>query len=191
MTLNELQRRFRAALRETDAPPPALRAAKLDAADALDIYRNSVTLNWRNALADTYAVTYALVGQAFFNRLADGYATAHPSVSGDLNDFGEHFAAHVARDTHARELPYLTDIARLEWAVHRARLAADLPDDASRVMAEIASAYPIASIWNAHGADDVDAALAQIDIDDTPETACVLRRGLRVFVEATGLKAAP
>ena len=52
---------------------------------------------------------------------------AHPSRSGDLNDYGEDFADFLADYPHARELSYLPDVARLEWLVQIVYYAADAP----------------------------------------------------------------
>ncbi len=138
----------------------------LDASTRLGIYRNNVLINYRNALRDTYPVVLRLVGDEFFNAAARVFARESPSASGDLHDYGEEFCGFLAAFPPAQNLPYLADVARLEWAVHRVFHAADTaPLDLSR-LAEIGedrlsalrfnlspaarvinSLYPIARIW--------------------------------------------
>ena len=88
------------------------------------IYRN----NWRGglskALADTYFVCERLVGKAFFQLLAHKYMNEHPSLSNSLNDYGGHFADFLAvSPSLISEVPYLPDVARLEWAIHSVLVA--------------------------------------------------------------------
>ena len=91
----------------------------------LAIYRASVQGNQRHALQAAYPVVARLVGSAFFAEAARAYGVAHPSRSGDLHRFGDRFAGFLASYPHAAGLPYLPDVARLEWARHRAALADD------------------------------------------------------------------
>ncbi len=106
-----------AAARIADGPIPPLRR--------IEIYRHNVRSNLRGALQALYPVILKLVGEPFFNEAADRYADAWPSRSGDLNDFGGHFAEWIAQYRHARDLPYLPDVARLEYAWHEVFHAAD------------------------------------------------------------------
>ena len=58
---------------------------------------------------------------------ADQFARLHPSRSGDLNQFGSELAGFLGTYPHASDLPYLFDVARLEWAWHEAFHAGDTP----------------------------------------------------------------
>ena len=88
-------------------------------------YREQAFAGWHAALADAYPVVARLVGPAFFAEAARAYAEAFPSSSGDLHRYGADFAAFLAGYPHAAALPWLRDMARLEWALHRAQFAAD------------------------------------------------------------------
>lgn len=87
------------------------------------VYRASVLANFSGALAATYPVVRRLVGPAFFAEAARRFALAHPSTSGDLNEYGAGFAAFIATYPHAAALSYLPDVARLEWACHESEEA--------------------------------------------------------------------
>ncbi|APV49816.1 hypothetical protein BWI17_09065 [Betaproteobacteria bacterium GR16-43] len=148
---------------------PAIRAGSLGAAQRLAVYRRNLHANWRAALEDTHPVVARLVGGAFFGEAARLYALAHPSPSGDLNRFGEHFGAFLAEYPHAQDVPYLADVARLEWAWHACFHAATaMPLDFAAlgaVPAErhgeirfslhpaarlVESVHPILAIWEAN-----------------------------------------
>lgn len=175
MTLEKLQDDFAAALLDVGALPVLLSAlADADgrAAQRLALYRADVAAVAQKALAATYPVVRALVGEEFFAALARAYAHAWPSASGDLTAYGEHFAGFVAKFEPARSLAYLADVAALEWLVHRARRAADADAPARERFISIGaqellgarfalhpacawmrSIHPLASIWRAHCAD--------------------------------------
>lgn len=164
--LFELQRDFMAAVRgQREAGP-------------LAPYRRQALASWRHALAAAYPVVERLVGPAFFAEAADRHAERHPSASGDLHEYGRHFAAFLAGYPHAAGLPYLPDVARLEWALHEAAFAAEAaPLDFARlatldhpgrdaVVLEwhpavriLASGHPIVALWEANqpGCDGVPA----------------------------------
>jgi hypothetical protein len=135
------------------------------------IYHRSALANRRGALAAAYPVVERLVGRAFFDEAAARYGEAFPSRSGDLNAFGGRFAAFLEAYPYARELPYLPDVARLEWAVHESRqspwgealdyraLGAVPPDAIGGIRIRVrpsvrlvASPHPILSIWMANQA---------------------------------------
>jgi hypothetical protein len=138
----------------------------LDAQARIGVYRNNVLSNYRNTLRAVYPVVLALVGEPFFDHACDTYASQHPSRSGDLSDFGGEFGDFLAGWPPAAQLAYLSDVARLEWAVERVFHAVDpvaldlhalalvpreeLPSlrfqlhPASRI---VCSPYPILRIW--------------------------------------------
>ena len=174
----------------------------------LAAYRRNVIGNWRATLASTYPVLAQLVGAKRFRELADCYIASCPSCNGDLNAYGGEMAALLETYAWCGELPYLTDIARLEWALLVAYGAADaaafdlaalaaVPAEAQAALrlevwaggALIESAWPLVDIWLAHQLGDVgrDAALAVIDIVPSPAKICralVVRVDGRVSVRA-------
>ncbi len=91
----------------------------------LEIYRHNVISNLRGALRNIYPVVERIVGEAFFLHAADQFIRDTPSRSGDLNCFGAEWPDFLDAYPHAAELPYLADVARLEWAWHQCFHAAD------------------------------------------------------------------
>lgn len=121
MDLSTLQREFVAALFAPEARAPL---AILDDAPGRDarfaVYRNNTLANLTAALLDVHPVVARLVGERFFDHVATQYAHAYPSASGDIHDYGEHFAAFLQAHPATTDMPWLADVARLEWAWHEA-----------------------------------------------------------------------
>ena len=164
------------------------------------IYRANMVAAADKALSAAYPVIRQVVGAEFFHALAREYQRGTPSTSGDLFDYGATFAPFLATFEHTRDMPYLPDLARLEWAAHRAYGAADgaawdpaalmavggddqgaIRFDWSPGTAVIESAYPIVRIWTIHqpgfdGEFGVDWGVA--------ERALVARDGFAVTVGA-------
>lgn len=147
-SLLDQQRAFAAALLDAASGPPRMQ-----------VYRANVFGNWRAALGGAYPLVRAIVGSEYFELLARDYAQATPSTSGDLHDYGERLAPFLEGHAQTQDLPYLPDVARLEWLAHRAYYAADaVPLDLSRPTearlaphcALITSAWPLQRIWEAH-----------------------------------------
>ena len=164
----------------------------------LAIYRGNVVGAASKALAAACPVIEQIVGEEFFFGLARAHLRECPSTSGNLYDFGEHFADFLARFEPAREFPYLADLARVEWAVHRAGLAGDVGlIDMGRlaalsgsqqarlrwrvapVTAIVVSSHPVVRLWTLHQ-DGFD---GEFSVDwQQAETALVARHGLAVSV---------
>lgn len=124
----DLQQRFAAAVlapARTAEVAAELRAP--DVAARMAIYRGNLVGSWHKALAAAYPVIGQLVGDDFLAALAAEYGAAHPPTGGDLNEFGMHFADFLQTFPHVADLPYLPDMARLEWLLHRAHYAPDAP----------------------------------------------------------------
>ncbi len=85
-----------------------------------EVYRASYLANLTSALRDTYPVITRLVGAGYFNAVAQRYLGKHPSTSADIHAFGADFPAFLLGLDSAADLPYLADVARLEWLTHSA-----------------------------------------------------------------------
>ena len=165
----------------------------------LGVYRGNVKASAAKAMAAAYPVIEKIVGAEFFSGLASEYQSRFPSVDGDLNQYGGAFAAFLAEFTPAKEIPYLADVARLEWQVHRAHYAADPglfdPARLASVPPEhqlqlhprlhpachvLQSAYPIARIWQVHR--DTFSGKFEVDFSGGPTNVLVYRPRFRVEV---------
>jgi uncharacterized protein (UPF0276 family) len=107
--------------------PAAEAGLPITHAERFGLYRGNLGATWGKALAAAYPVIAQLVGEEFFAALVRAYGRKHPSDSGDLNRFGAHFAHFLHTFPHAQDLPYLPDMARLEWQLHRIHYAPHEP----------------------------------------------------------------
>lgn len=198
--LRELQSRFAAAVLDGDetalladlVEAPALAQRRLAA------YRRNVRGNLIAALESTYCVLCNIVGQDFLRAAAREFIAVQPSRSGDLNDYGEEFAAFIAAWPHAADLPYLGDVARMEWRVQQVYYATDAAVPDLGALAECApehwgelrfafhagwarfdSPWPLADIWRVNQ-PGYDGAMG-IDFDLGAQLL-ILRRHGRVAV---------
>jgi hypothetical protein len=167
-SLAGLQARFSRAMLETrHALPPGLIRAR-----RFSVHRNNLYASLTEALRARYPVILRLVGEEFFKAAASIFAAAHPPRTPVLLEYGDGFPAFLESFEPARGLPYLADVARLEWLRHAAYHAADKAPltaaDLAKVPHEnagslifalhpsaglIASPYPIFSIWETNTRD--------------------------------------
>jgi len=194
------QREFAAAVRGVTLPVPAAVTSHSSPrpVERFAIYRNNVYAGLTSALASRYPVVLRLVGDEFFFAVSRMFAELHPPRSPVMLGYGAAFPDFLQRLEAAAELPYLPDVARLEWAQNEAYHAADAapltPDQLARLpfdepdrlvfdlhpaLRAIASDYPVFSIWrtNAH-----DAEVTAIDASAAPQAALVTRPALDVEV---------
>ena len=124
-SLLELQSGFLGALYDEQKTGPAdqVVGAGLAPTARLRIYRHSCEQIHLEALRTAYPAVLALVGEAFFEQAGVHFGHAHPSRSGNLQVFGEHFPEFLEGLPSTQSLPYLGDVARLEWRRQLAALA--------------------------------------------------------------------
>ncbi len=163
--------------------------------ERLAIYREHVIESLTLALGEVYPVTRRLVGDGFFRQLARHHIDRSPPRDPRLSHYGDGLAASIGALPVCAGLPYLVDIARLEWALHEAQQAYECmaPAEPSLSWAASRSAtalsidaqlplvpslrllqsdWPIDDIWRSHQNDDVFGPLA---IEASPrlfEVAC-------------------
>ena len=80
-----------------------------------NVYRNNVWSSLINSLRDSYEVVHQLVGTPFFNALAQRYIMQHPPTSAIMSQWGGEFSTFIKHDKDCENLPYLADVAQLEW----------------------------------------------------------------------------
>lgn len=173
----------------------------------LKTYQANAHASALRSLQSAYPVVAQLIGEDAFEHLARDFWAQHPPLRGDLAQWGGELSGFVARISALQTEPYLSDVARVEWALHIAATAADQmadlatfsrltehdPDALTLQLAPgtalICSDYPVASIVTAHvyghpSLEEVGQKLraGSIDEADKAETAVVWRHGLRPMV---------
>jgi hypothetical protein len=189
--------------READASRLPTREAGARALRGLQAYRVNANASAERALGAAFPTVRQLIGEEDFDRFAQLHWRDEPPVRGDLAEWGEGFAAWLSTQEPLREWPYLSDCARLDWALHRCERAADASFDAgsaarlgdtdpSRLavvfmpgLAIVESRWPIATIHRAHHESEVSFAEVRNAVaHGQNEAVIVFRRGWKA-VHAT------
>jgi hypothetical protein len=206
-TLEQQQQTLVAALfatRATLADPTPLDATLARPwAMGLAAYRANAHATAARALAAAYPVLRALLGPDSFDSLSRAYWHHAPPQRGDLAHWGATLPAFLEADAQLADTPYLADVARVEWGLHRAASAADgeaapasfalLAQHApERLRLRLApgtalytSRWPVASMILAHQTDppDLREAAARLHAG-VGETVRIWREGLRPRLRA-------
>jgi len=163
---------------------PALRIA-------LQVHRNTVMKALIDALTANYPTVAALVGQEWFDACAREYVGAHPARTPALVLYGESFPSFLAEFEPAADLPYLSEVARIDrlWIeAHTARDAAALNAsalaqfDSSAIFSLRVELHPAARMgWFKHSAATIwihhrtATAGAELEVDDREEGLLLTR----------------
>ncbi len=118
--LADFQRDFAAAL--VDGRPA--RADRFRS-QAFAVYRNTSARGVVEALRAAYPTVDMLLGDEMFTSVALDYRREQPPTGPVLSDYGADFPACLSRQPWTSELPYLADVARLDWLWLDSFLAAD------------------------------------------------------------------
>jgi hypothetical protein len=171
-----------------------------DAAERLAAHTHGYPARIRESLRETYPALAHILGDGDFAKLAERYLPHVPAGESNLNFIGSALPAFVAADPLARDLPFLPDLARLEWAVgecFHARLAG--PFDAAACAAWTPADWSHARIdfqpgvalvrsrWPLRALRDCrNVAREEVDVElvDRPENVLVHREDLDVVTRA-------
>lgn len=131
MTLIELQRALisAAGLRGDESQRRRARAwvDLMCTTERLDVYRRNAIGAMVRALEEVYPACVRVLGARCFAAYGQEYVRSHPSTAADLNRYGGDFPAFIANLSQAvhvlADLPYMSDLARLEWYWHSAYYA--------------------------------------------------------------------
>ena len=165
----------------------------LDPRARLAVYRHHVLTTLTATLEAAFPVVCRLVDSRFFAYAADAFIRQILPAGPCLDEYGAAFPDFLATFEACRQLTYLPDVARLEWAIHRAsqapagepldaaQLARVAPADMTRLrfvpnagLAYLASPWPVDAIWRAHRDEsqalpDLDAGSVRLEISPSAE----------------------
>lgn len=183
-SLAEIQAGFLEALRGDDRAPvlEAIAGDGLTPAARIAIHRHHLHTTLTDALRATYPVARRLVGDGFFAYAAHAFIRAHLPAGPCLFEYGDRFPDFLATFPACEGLPYLGDVARLEWALNGAlhaepsapldletlarvdlARAGRLTFELDESLALVASPWPIDRIWRANQPDADPDAIVDLD----------------------------
>jgi hypothetical protein len=164
--------------------------------ERIAVYVNGYPARIHESLAETFPAVAHVVGPRAFDALVHRYVAAVALLSYNLNDAGAELPGFLKSDELAAGLPFLPDLAELEWRVAAAFHARDEQplDPASLTgwsleqwetarlrfqpsVALVRSEWPILDVW-----DHRETPVEEIDIDlrERPQPALVFRSGFSV-----------
>lgn len=190
---------FAGALLDPDVPIPngvGTKNCGNPAPKRFSVYRNNVVVSLMEALAATFASTKALLGEANFEQISRAFVALHPPQSAMMQTYGETFPEFVENLPALSELPFLADLARVEWAWNEAvhaidetpldgdELASLSPEESlALVLKPMSATTLILSTYSVHALflgrfDELD---DDLDFDE-PQNALVVRQDFDVQV---------
>ncbi|HKT95638.1 MAG TPA: DNA-binding domain-containing protein [Paraburkholderia sp.] len=194
-SLIELQQAMRRSLldhADEDAAASVLEDG-IDSQARLNIYRNTASGVLVNALRLAFPAVRRLVGEDFFEGATRLFCSAAPPQSAWLDEYGAAFPAFLAQMPQIASIPYVADVAQLEWQVNGVLHAPDVapldlacfeqldedalgalrfqPHPAARLLS---CESPAHIVWRAVLEQD-DAALRAVDLADSPVHLLVQR----------------
>ncbi|MEW6055516.1 MAG: DNA-binding domain-containing protein [Bdellovibrionota bacterium] len=101
--------------------------APLSREKRLDIYANGYFMRLLECMASDFEVVHRLIGPHVFRSLVAEYLSKHPSKTFSIDDVGEHFPRFLRYSETTNEMPWLADLAQLEWLCYLSIYAHDLP----------------------------------------------------------------
>lgn len=169
MQLRELQSQFSAEILsgENTGVQTLVEQRGFQATQRINVYRNNIFATLTETLSSIFPVSCAMVGEDFFKSMAQIYIRSHTPDSGNVHDFGEHLPSFIESMPELGNYPYLSALAEIDWACHRAFHSASAtsldisslgdfsPDNYEDLQFEfhpaihtIKSKFPIFDIWD-------------------------------------------
>lgn len=161
------------------------------------LYAHGYVARIAEAIENDYPALNRVLGARALRSLTARYVARFPPRSHDLGRVGDRLPGFLEDDALTQELPFLPDLARLEWAVAEAFVAADRQDlrwedlarEGSEAVAEwplrirlgatrVRSAWPIHDLWLCRDRPDGEVDVA---LEGRPCSVLVSRRGLDVI----------
>ena len=205
-SLREHQRRLAAVILAPDraardaaslglAPP----ASGAPLAERLDAYVVGYPARIFDALDESFPALHHLLGEVAFGELAERYCRRAPPHLYSLNDVGAELPAMLAGDPLAERLPFVVDLALLEWRIARAFHAREKPpfdtralagwglEDWERALLElqpsvavVRSEWPVLDLWSLR---ETPRSSIDLAVEDRAQNVLVSRDGLSVRCE--------
>ncbi len=146
-----------------------------------NIYRNNFYVAVINVLKERFPVSERIVGEDFFKATAREFVEQTPPIGQSNLGYGEKFPGFLETFPPVSDLPYLADVARLEWARFKAAIAREQstvasqdfsavdPSQAARVsftlhasLITLISDFPVYDIWRTNHEDENVRSLADV-----------------------------
>lgn len=168
-----------------DAPSRLFGGTPQRVAAGWRVYRNNVAHSLAEVLRDSFPTVDTLVGSDFFRQAAHEFQKQAMPVSAMVWEYGHGFADFLDHYSDVKSLPWLGDVARLEFgrwqSYHGPAEDALTPEHLQAIPPErfldarfklkttlqvSGSDYPVVSIWMEHQKDSPDFSAINLDVGE-------------------------
>ena len=197
--LNTLQHQFWNSLRNVrfDSSCSSLISVcgNLSEEDRLNIYRNTMRTAHITTLSECFNCCEKILGDRYFNKIANEYFYSNPAISQNLNVYGRTFPSFlqtwVSNHPETKDYEYLPDLAKLEYAFEQAHYCKNDPlfdfnsfskleeyeqqqiiFQLSHSLTILKSRFPIYEIWHVNNKQDN---AQEVDSISEPQYLCITR----------------
>lgn len=156
-----------------DGTPEQLAKSILDGQSSwqhsgVNIYRRNLLATAIRALEISYPTIFSLLGSDGMKALAANYLQVNFLHSGDWGEWGRHLPEWILLQPELSDLPYLSDVAKLDWFCHIVERSKDPSEDIDSILllaavdpgklhlkpttcfAVLSTDFPVLEIWKAH-----------------------------------------
>lgn len=156
LSLAQLQRDIRKSVQARKITPELtdeILSGGLSAEARLQIYQNNYQGTLVDALLGIFPIVTAFVGEVFTRTALKHFIDASPPIEACLSSYGADFSSFLKTYQHADTVPYIADMAALEWAVHDLQHATEKHIGAEdKIIINdncvfIDSEYPLLNLW--------------------------------------------
>lgn len=201
-SLTEVQYWVRSHVQTGAAKPPDFITVELDpqrgvpGRERLSVYAEGYEIRFRDGVAEVYEALRWVLGEVQFIALVRDYSEKFPSRDTNLSFVGRYLPEYLASVPLTKELPFILDLAKLEWlaceAFHAydafpvsageiAKMAPELLTQSQLIfqpsVSVIRSDWPILDIWNSRKMSRNE---ADIQLEGKPQSVMVCRHGTKV-----------
>ena len=139
------------------------------------IYRNNFIATHLKALQVIYPVIQKIIGEECFENLAEIYIQEDVAESYKLQDYGKNFSEFLKNFAPLQSLPYLSDMAFFEWAIHEIYYEKESIPPETRF---IDSVYPVLSMWEL---SQEEASTKKLDLSIGGERVLIFRKDREII----------
>jgi len=133
MKLKELQEKFKSSMlrhyqKLDECDPEFLEQFDnnhIPVLERIKVYHNNIVGSLSEALRSTFPIVEKLVGDDFMKMMTSEFVFDNPPKNASLYQYGQEFENFIKTYQPAKSLPYLSDIAKFEWAINQSYYAAD------------------------------------------------------------------
>jgi len=160
------------------------------------VHRNTSARGSVEALRSAFPTIDQLLGEDMFGEVALAYRNEQPPMSPVLAAYGACFPNFLARQPWAEDLPYVSDVARLDWLWLESLMARDCVircspqkwDGTQRIVLHPTARFtwlmsPAMTIWQAHRSSED---FTELTPEWREEGALFARRGDQVHAQQIG-----